>query len=115
MKRLVLVVEDDANLRSGMAALIGGYGHEVITAATVAEGLRQLGAGPSHLMLDLNLPDGVGTTILRHVRDGKLPVRVAILSGSGDDDLMAEARGLSPEAMFKKPPNWDALMAWVDA
>ena len=46
-----------------------------------------------------------GTTMLQHMRAGKLSVNVAVLSGSGDDALMAEARGLYPDAMFKKPPD----------
>lgn len=98
---------------AGLVRLVEMHGHRTLAAATVAEGLAQLGAAPSHVLLDMNLPDGVGTTVLRQVRDGRLPIKVAVLSGSGDDELMDEARSLRPDAMFRKPPDWDALMDWV--
>ena len=113
MSRVVLVIEDDPMVRKGMAMLIGTYGHAVLTAGTVAEGLQRLAEGPTHALLDMNLPDGFGTTILRHVRAERLPVRVAVLSGSGDAALMAEARSLGPDAVFRKPADLDAVMAWI--
>ena len=83
-------------LRRGMVVMIGSAGHEVTSAATIADGIEQLAAGPSHLLLDMNLPDGKGTTMLRHVRTKDLPVRVAVRSGSGDAALMAEPPSLKP-------------------
>ena len=115
MPRRVLIVEDEPLLRNGLARLLKIKGHESMTAATIAEGMAQVGRGPSYLVLDMNLPDGVGTTILRHVRAERLPIKVAVLSGSGDGTLMDEARALGPDAMFKKPPDWDALLAWIAA
>ena len=115
MNRLVLIVEDDPSFRAGLVALVGMHGHATVQAGTIADALDRLAAKPTHVLLDMNLPDGVGTTVLRRVRDEHLPVKVAVLSGSGDEALMAEARGLRPDAMFKKPPDYDALMSWVAA
>ena len=117
--RRVLIVDDNELLRTGLAKLVGMHGHEAITAATIAAGMEQLGVPPaqlpSHLLLDMNLPDGVGTTILRRIRAEHLPIKVAVVSGSGDAELMAEARSLRPDAMFQKPPDWGALMDWIGA
>jgi CheY-like chemotaxis protein len=90
-------------------------GHDPITAATVNEALASLeGAGaPSHLLLDMNLPDGFGTTVLRRIRTAKLPIKVAVLSGSLDNRLIDEARSLEPDALFTKPPNWDKVLDWI--
>jgi DNA-binding response OmpR family regulator len=115
VNRLVLVFDDDPSLRAGLAALVGMQGHGVVTAETVEEGMAKLGTGPSHLLLDLNLPDGHGTAILRHVRANHLPVKVAVLSGTTDDGLLAEVADLHPEAVFRKPPDWAALTEWVAA
>jgi DNA-binding response OmpR family regulator len=110
----VLVVEDDHSLRSGMKALLGLQGHRVAMAASVAEAAAQLDAAtPTHLLLDLNLPDGPGTQILRRIRAQQLPVRVAILSGGSDSVLMDEGRALGADAVFIKPPNWDNVCDWV--
>ena len=82
-------------------------------AATVTEGLDKLASEPSHLILDLNLPDGLGTVILRHVRTKNLPVKVAVLSGTADASLLGEAADLRPDATFTKPPDWEALIGWI--
>jgi DNA-binding response OmpR family regulator len=109
----VLLVEDDPLLRHGTVAMIGGRGHGVVAAATVGEGMECLAGSPTRSLLDIDLPDGVGTTMLRRIRDEHLPIRVAILSGSGDPALMAEVKSLNSDAMFRKPPEWDAVMDWV--
>ena len=114
MASLVLVVEDDAPIRTGMAALLRKRGHEVAAAATAAEALSHLNdSTPTHLLLDLNLPDAPGTEVLRHIRTRALPVRVALLTGASDTVLIDEARALTVQAVFIKPANWDQLLDWV--
>ena len=62
MASSVLVVEDDAAIRNGMIALLKFSGHQVAAVATVAQALSHLDdSTPTHLFLDLNLPDGPGT------------------------------------------------------
>ena len=98
----------------GLSKLVEFEGHGVATAATVGEGLQRLAAlEPSHMILDMNLPDGNGTSILRHVRTSNLPVKVAVLSGSGDAVLLAEAADLRPDATFRKPTDWGKLLGWI--
>jgi CheY-like chemotaxis protein len=110
---VVLVVDDDELLRTGIARLIEMRGHTALAAATVREGMEQLAAGPSIIVLDLNLPDGHGTLILNHVRNNALAIRVAVLSGSADAALNAQAKALGPDVVFRKPPNWDRLLEWI--
>jgi DNA-binding response OmpR family regulator len=110
----VLVVEDDAQIRNGMVALLRIGGHGAVAAASVAEAAAQLDlATPTHLLLDLNLPDGAGTHILRRIRGHALPTRVALVTGAIDTALLEEARALGVDAVFIKPPDWDRLLAWV--
>src|SRR5687768_3951725 len=96
MDRRVLVVEDDPTVRGGMMALLRIYGHRATAAASVAEAQSSLDAAtPTHVLLDLNLPDGVGTLVLRRIRAQALPVCVAIVTGAdGDGLLVQEARAL---------------------
>ena len=115
LKRRILIVDDDRSLRTGLATLVETEGHEAVTAATVTEGMDKFASEPSHLILDMNLPDGVGTTILRHVRTNDLPIKVAVLSGATDAALLGEVADLRPDATFTKPPDWDALLGWVTA
>jgi DNA-binding response OmpR family regulator len=114
MTHSVLVVEDDTLIRVGLLSLLRTSGHEAVGAATVAQAATQLDtATPTHLLLDLNLPDGPGTRILRRLREQALPTRVALLTASIDTPLLEEARVLGIDALFIKPPDWDQLLAWV--
>jgi DNA-binding NarL/FixJ family response regulator len=110
----LLIVDDDPLLRQGMAALFRGSVAHVEVAESVAEAMRQLSSlQPSHIILDLNLGDGHGTTVLRYVRENALPIRVAVVSGSSDSRLLDEMQLLEPDATFRKPPDWDALRQWL--
>jgi len=114
MTHSVLVVEDDTLIRIGLLSLLRTAGHHALPAATVAEAEAQLDtATPTHLLLDLNLPDGAGTIILRRIRQQALPTRVALLTASIDTPLLEEARALGVDALFIKPPDWDQLLAWI--
>jgi two-component system response regulator TctD len=114
MIRSVLVVEDDAQIRNGMIALLRIAGHSGTAAASVTEAASQLDAAtPTHLLLDLNLPDGAGTDILRRIRKEGLAIRVALLTGAIDNTLLSEARDLGVDAIFIKPPDWDKLLDWI--
>ena len=114
MNHSVLVVEDNDQIRSGMMMLLRSFGHVAVAAASVAEAASQLDAAtPSHLLLDLNLPDGSGNEVLRRIRAEQLPTQVALLTGAIDTNLVEEARALGVDAVFIKPPDWDKLLAWV--
>ena len=65
------------------------------------------------VILDLNLPDGSGTELLRKIRDENLPIKVAVTTGRTDRLLMAEVSQLQPDAFFTKPVDLMELMCWV--
>ncbi len=60
-----LIVEDDADAASMVAALVASQGHSAATAPTLHDARRQLALQtPDLLLLDLHLPDGNGLTLL---------------------------------------------------
>jgi len=91
----ILYIEDnptDADL--ARHALTGATPpHEVEIAPTLAAAQARLNtAGDFDLVLsDLRLPDGSGLDVLAYIRARKLPLAVAILTGSGDHQAAAEA------------------------
>lgn len=79
MSLRVLLVEDDRELRATLRDALAVEGYEVVTAASLAEGLAllaNLGKRPRHagdagvdlVLLDLGLPDGEGETLLAALR-----------------------------------------------
>ncbi|HEV2743495.1 MAG TPA: response regulator, partial [Rubrobacter sp.] len=89
----ILVVEDHAFFSQAIEILLGqrlsegGYEPaEFHHAATVAEGLRLVAqAGPFALaVVDLMLPDGDGTDVVRRIKAAYPQTRVAVLSSARD-------------------------------
>ncbi len=110
-KRL-LVVDDDPTTRFALQALFSRQGWVVSVAETGAEGFSLLREGPPprFLILDLNLPDGPGEALLRAVRDGGLPTRVAVCSGIDDPYRLADVWSLRPELLLAKPIDLGPVM-----
>ena len=60
-----LIVEDDADSASMMAALVGAHGFSAATARSLRDARKQLALQqPDVVLLDLRLPDGNGMTLL---------------------------------------------------
>jgi DNA-binding response OmpR family regulator len=108
MPRNMLVVDDDRTTRDVLRAIFGQMGWEVDVAATVEDGLAHLDPPPDALILDLSLPDGSGTEILRRIRRDRLPTRVAVTTGH-DPDSLGHVAELRPEALLQKPIDVDEL------
>jgi DNA-binding response OmpR family regulator len=98
----LLVVEDDRTTCDLLRAIFAHLGWEVDVAETVAEGLARLDPPPDLLVLDVSLPDGDGTDILRYIRLAHLPTRVAVTTGH-DPRLLSALSSLRPDALLQKP------------
>src|SRR6478672_3066212 len=65
----ILIIEDDAVVRTFLADNLIADGYELSVAATMREGLRALEAEPPDLaVVDLTLPDGSGLELIKRVR-----------------------------------------------
>jgi DNA-binding NtrC family response regulator len=76
-----LIVEDDPNSLSGLAAILQADGFSVDVAATLGDARDALTRFiPDVVLIDLNLPDGKGLDLLQHLPsqppDGNVPVIV---------------------------------------
>ncbi len=71
----VLIVEDDAGIATGLAATLRHDGHAVETRSTLEHAWDLLRmASFDAVLLDLGLPDGDGTELLRRLRASRRPV-----------------------------------------
>lgn len=103
----ILYVEDEplnAALVENVVALLPGRTLQV--AATVADGIAALDAAPPALaILDLNLPDGTGFDVLRHIRVdlGLHDLPVFILSADATQESARRATELGANRYITKP------------
>jgi two-component system CitB family response regulator len=107
-----LIVESDPAMRLALRRLAETLGHEADVAASVREALLKIGCC-ERLLLDLNLPDGCGTAILKRIRARRMGVKVAVVKCVNDDDLYHQARRITPDAVFTKPADVPSLQAWL--
>lgn len=112
----VLLVEDEASLRTALSALLGLRGHAVVTAGDVAEALGVLAARPSIqvVVTDLGLPGRSGWELVDELREKRPKLPVIVLSGLGalTDPEQARERGVA--AVLSKPTSEQDLAATIE-
>ena len=108
---LVLVVDDEPQIRRALRTSLEAHGWEVATVGTGEEGV--LGAaemGPDLLLLDLGLPDMDGTEVISRIR-GFSDVPVIVLSvREGQHDKVA-ALDAGADDYVTKPFGMEELLA----
>jgi two-component system KDP operon response regulator KdpE len=108
---LVLVVEDEPQMRRFLRASLGADGYRVLEAWTVADGLRQATAEhPDAILLDLGLPDGDGLELVRRVREWS-SVPVIVVSARGREEEKVEALDAGADDYLPKPFGTKELLA----
>jgi diguanylate cyclase (GGDEF)-like protein/PAS domain S-box-containing protein len=84
--------EDDRRTIEGELAQLRGQNYEVVTAATLADGMTALRNGQFNvILLDLNLSDSVGITTYLRLQPKAGDIPVIVLVGKADEDLGAGA------------------------
>lgn len=111
----VLAIEDDADIRQLLHAVLGREGYTVCEAATGRDGLRTFHqTRPDLVILDLGLPDLDGWQVLKRIRDmSDAPVLVLTARSSEGDKV----RGLNAGAddYLTKPFSHVELLARLQA
>jgi CheY-like chemotaxis protein len=112
--RRVLVVDDNVDAAELLADLVRAAGHEVELAHDGPQALRALDTfRPDVGILDIGLPVMDGYELAARLRE-RLPVRLAALTGYGQDHDRARSQAAGFEAHFVKPVAPDQLLAYID-
>lgn len=110
---LVLVVDDESDLRTFLEALLIDAGYRVQTAANGLEALERMqGHVPDALLLDLNMPVLDGFGVLERVRAAPRLALVPVIILSGHDDGENVTRGLelgADEYLLKPFSTWELV------
>ena len=112
---LVLIVEDEPQLRRFLAAGLARHGLRVLEAASGAEALRLAEQYvPDVVLLDLGLPDMEGREVARALRRwSALPILV--LSARGQEREKVELLDAGADDYLTKPFGFDELLARIRA
>jgi DNA-binding response OmpR family regulator len=112
----LLVVEDNPNIRELLLELLDGAGYAADGAANIEEALTRLAnAAFDLLILDLELPDGDGRRVLRHLRRRGSAMPVIVCSGEAHATACADLFDAGADACLAKPFSSEELLARIRA
>ena len=111
LKPLVLVVDDEPQIRRLLTVSLEANGYRVLSAASGKEGLVLAAQHqPALVILDIGLPDLSGQEVLRRLREwSTLPV--IVLSVRDDEKGKVAALDAGADDYVTKPFNTDELLA----
>jgi DNA-binding response OmpR family regulator len=114
-KPMILVVEDDAGVRTLLETVLEAEGFAVATARDGLEGLLKIRMQPpAAILLDIMMPDVGGLRVLDELASDHADVPVIVVTGKPEAAATARDR-LGRENVFDKPFDIDELMARVHA
>jgi two-component system, OmpR family, KDP operon response regulator KdpE len=115
MKPLVLMIEDDPQIRRFLRAALAAEDYQFHEALTAEEGIAQAAARqPDLVLLDLGLPDRDGLEVIRGIRLwSQMPI--VVLSARGQEKDKIAALDLGADDYVAKPFAVGELLARIRA
>jgi DNA-binding NtrC family response regulator len=110
----ILLVDDDARLRTAVSKVLAAEGHSVLCAASGREAMELLKAqGLVLIILDLLLPDLDGILLLKTARELRPEVEVLMVTAHGSVEKAVEAMRLGAYDFVEKPIDSVGLLKTV--
>ena len=114
----VLVIDDDARVRSVVRRLVEAEGHEVQEAENGKVGLERFDADPADLVItDIFMPEMDGIEVLLTLRKRSPHTRLVAMSGGGllpAREMLRTAEVLGAVSVIEKPFDIECLRAHLD-
>ncbi len=111
----ILVVDDEADIRSLLQEILSDEGYEVQVAEDAAAARKaRNSSSPDLVLLDIWMPDTDGITLLREWAKDGLKFPVVMMSGHGTVDTAVEATRLGAFDFIEKPLSMAKLLTTVE-
>jgi two-component system nitrogen regulation response regulator NtrX len=106
----ILVIDDERSIRHLLDAYLRRKGYDVVLAENGQSGLELIRhEQPDVIVLDLNMPEMNGLTVLRHIRSLNHDQPVIMFSGAWTPDREHQARALGVAELVQKDLSLDRL------
>src|SRR5450755_55698 len=114
-KGRILVIDDEAEIRESLEALLDLEGYSVELAVNATEGLRKAEAGSYDLiLLDLMMPDRSGMDVLKDFRERDTETPVFMITAYGSVEVAVDALKSGANDYFSKPWDNEKLLIEID-
>src|SRR4051794_22891133 len=109
--QLILVIEDDSQIRRFLRATLSNLGYKLIEATTAQEGMNQVAMRhPDLIILDLGLPDKDGLEVTRSLREWT-NTPIIVLSARDQEGDKVAALDAGADDYLTKPFGTSELLA----
>ncbi|MEJ5327339.1 MAG: response regulator [Candidatus Bathyarchaeia archaeon] len=110
----ILIVDDAADIRESLKAILSDEGYLVDVAANGAEAISKTESAVYNVaLIDIRLPDMVGTELLNRMRETVPKMRKIMLTGYPTLDNAIDAVNLKADAYLVKPVNVEKLLITI--
>jgi len=106
----ILVVDDEANIRSSLTSALGREGYQADQAASLAEARGKLRESYDFVLLDVWFPDGSGLDLLAEIMAGNPDTVAIMMSGHATVDAAVKATRLGAFDFLEKPISLERLL-----
>lgn len=114
LSRLILVVDDDKEVRAALTRIFSKEGYEVTAAANGEEAIELIGKNHFKLVItDLRMPGIGGLELLKKIKTNKPDTLVIILTAFCDDITYTDIRALGAYTYLCKPIKKNEMLAIV--
>lgn len=111
----VLIIEDDATLKTALFRIITREGFQVVTSTKIEETITLLKSQSKwdHIILDLQLPDGCGMDLLSVIKSTQPDAKILILTGNGTISQAVEATQKGVDQFLTKPVEMSQILTYL--
>ena len=114
-KPLILVVDDEPDIRELIKDILEDEGYQVTVAANGDEARNALAAqSPSLILLDIWMPDIDGISLLKEFKQQDNDLTIVMMSGHGTIETAVEATRLGASDFIEKPLSMAKLLRGVE-
>lgn len=111
----IMVIEDDIGLNQGLCKALKNENCQLISCYNLKTAKEQLSCqSPELIILDLNLPDGNGLSLLRELREKSENPPIILLTANDTDDDVVNGLELGADDYITKPFSLVVLRARVN-
>ena len=92
----ILIVEDDIALNSGLCRALNGDDRHIVSCNTLRDAREQIMISkPTLVLLDINLPDGIGFDLLKEIKSQDANIAVILLTANDTDMDIVEIKDVN--------------------
>ena len=112
----ILVIEDDADMRTSLEKALQSAGHQAVLASDGQEGMKLFRLTPADVVItDLFMPNQDGIETMMNLRREFPEARIVAISGNiSASAMLSVAKRLGAVVVLEKPFDVEALLAAVD-